>query len=76
MKRQHLPIFAAVLIIAIVGALAVGVPFTTLAVALLVLACPLMMLFMHGGHGGHGSAGGRPGSAASDHDEHRRAGLR
>ena len=25
---------------------------------LLVLACPLMHLFMHGGHGGHGGEGG------------------
>jgi hypothetical protein len=26
---------------------------------LLLLACPLMHVFMHGGHGGHGSHGGR-----------------
>jgi hypothetical protein len=25
---------------------------------LLILACPLLHLFMHGGHGGHGSHGG------------------
>ncbi len=25
---------------------------------LLLLACPLMHLFMHGGHGGHGHGGG------------------
>ncbi len=25
---------------------------------LLLLACPLMHIFMHGGHGGHGSHGG------------------
>ena len=28
---------------------------------LLLLACPLMHVFMHGGHGGHG--GGKPGAA-------------
>ena len=26
---------------------------------LLLLACPLLHLFMHGGHGGHGDHGGR-----------------
>lgn len=26
---------------------------------LLILACPLMHIFMHGGHGGHGSHGNR-----------------
>ena len=79
MKRQHLPLFAAALVIAIVGALAAGVPLSTVAFGLLVLCCPLMMLFMHGGHGGHGGHGsgaGQPGTAAKDRDEHRPAGLR
>ena len=53
MRRQHMAMFAVALVIAVVGALAVGVPFSTVAFALLVLCCPLMMLFMHGGHGGH-----------------------
>jgi hypothetical protein len=76
MKRQHMPLFAAALVIAIVGALAVGVPFSTVAFGLLVLCCPLMMLFMHGGHGGHGAGDGRPSIAAKDRDEHRPAGMR
>jgi hypothetical protein len=79
MKRQHMPLFAAALVIAIVGALAVGVSFSTVAFGLLVLSCPLMMLFMHGGHGGHGGNGsgaGQPGTAAKDHDGHRPAQLR
>ena len=38
---------------------------------LLLLACPLMHMFMHGGHGGHGSGqgghgGGKPGAAIAD----------
>jgi hypothetical protein len=39
---------------------------------LLLLACPLMHLFMHHGHGGHhgrddgGSGGQRPGTSATD----------
>jgi hypothetical protein len=72
MKRHHIPLFAAALVIAIVGALAVGVPLSTVAFGLLVLCCPLMMLFMHGGHG---SGAGQPGTAAKDRDEHRPAGL-
>jgi hypothetical protein len=80
MKRQHMPLFAAALVIAIVGALAVGVPLSTVAFGLLVLCCPLMMLFMHGGTGGprvgDGSNVGQPGTAAKDRDEHRPAGLR
>ncbi|MER6591372.1 DUF2933 domain-containing protein [Micromonospora purpureochromogenes] len=67
--------------ILIVGALAVGVPASSLAVGLLVLACPLMMLFMHAGHGGHGGQGGHgtdgPQAPAQDHDgEHSPAGKR
>ena len=54
MRRQHLPMYAIALAIVIVGALAAGVPATTIVFGLVALACPLMMLFMHGGHG-HGS---------------------
>ena len=60
MKRQHLPLYAIALALAVVGALAVGVPARSLAFGLLALACPLMMLFMHGGHGGHGEHPGTP----------------
>ena len=35
---------------------------------LLLLACPLMHLFMHGGHGGHGGQSDQ--SAPSDHSQH------
>ena len=38
---------------------------------LLLLACPLMHIFMHGGHGGHGGGhgghfGGKPGAGIAD----------
>jgi len=56
MKRNHLPLYAIALAILIVGGLAAGVELSTLLLVLLVLACPLMMLFM--GHGGHGHGGG------------------
>ncbi|MFI7523767.1 DUF2933 domain-containing protein [Micromonospora globbae] len=58
MRRQHLPLYAIALALLIVGALAVGVPAQPLFFGLLVLACPLMMLFMHGSHGGEAGHGG------------------
>ncbi|MFG2058748.1 DUF2933 domain-containing protein [Micromonospora sp. NPDC048930] len=59
MRRQHLPLYVTALAILVIGALAVGVPARSLASGLLVLACPLMMLFMHAGHGGHDAGGSR-----------------
>lgn len=32
---------------------------------LLILACPLLHIFTHGGHGGHGHGGGKPDSPDS-----------
>ena len=43
-------------------ALFAGVPANALLFGLLILACPLMMLFMHGGHGAEGGHAG--------HDDH------
>jgi hypothetical protein len=57
MKRQNMPMYAIALAIVVVGALALGVPASSLVFGLLVLACPLMMLFMHGGHDGGGHDG-------------------
>ncbi|MEV0901609.1 DUF2933 domain-containing protein [Actinoplanes sp. NPDC049802] len=76
MKPQHIPLFAAALVIAIVGALAVGVPLSTVAFGLLVLTCPLMMLLMHGGHDGHASGDGGLGAAAKDREGAHLAGRR
>jgi hypothetical protein len=59
MKRQHWGLYAVALAILVVGLVWVGVPASTLLVAGLALACPLMMLvMMRGMHGG-----------GSDHDE-------
>ena len=53
MKRQHIMWYVAVLIAAVVTALALGAPASTVLLALVVLACPLMMMFMMGNmHGG------------------------
>ena len=66
MKRQYIPVYAAGLGLLVIGALAAGVPASALLFLAVVLACPTMMLFMHGGHGGHS------GPATSDeHAEHR-----
>jgi hypothetical protein len=55
-KSSNLGLYAVAAAIAFVGALWVGVPLAGLAPALLVLACPLMMVFMMKGmHGGGGS---------------------
>ncbi|KUL21113.1 DUF2933 domain-containing protein [Streptomyces regalis] len=47
-------LYAIAVAIAVVGALALGVPVATLFFGAIALACPLMMLFMmRGMHGGH-----------------------
>jgi amino acid transporter len=51
MKTQYLPWYAVALATVFVAALAFGVPLSTLAL-LLVVACPLMMMFMMSGMGG------------------------
>jgi putative copper export protein len=56
MKRG--PIVVIVIAAAVVVVLAAGVPVQRLLPLLLVLACPLMMLFMHhSGHGKHAAHG-------------------
>ncbi|MET8326300.1 DUF2933 domain-containing protein [Streptomyces sp. NPDC005181] len=57
-SNKNYGLYAIALAIALVGALALGVPIGTLAVLLVVFACPLMMFFMmrgmHGGDEMHG----------------------
>ena len=65
MKRQHIPLYATAVGLLVIGALAAGVPASTLLLLAVVLACPAMMLFMHGGHGGHGAQ-----AAADQHIRH------
>ena len=69
MKRQPWGLYAIALAILVVGLVALGVPASTLLVAALVLACPLMMIFMmHGMHGGQESHGG-PDRTTDDHNQ-------
>jgi len=58
MKRQHTMWYVAALIAGVVTALALGAPASTVLLALVVLACPLMMMFMMGNMHGGGPRGG------------------
>ena len=55
MKSSNMGLFAVAAAIAFVGALWVGVPLAGLATALIILACPLMMIFMMKGMQNRGS---------------------
>jgi hypothetical protein len=55
MKRQHLAWYALALAAVIVGVFAVGGRASTVVLALVVLACPVMMMAMMSGHGGSSS---------------------
>ncbi|MET8759440.1 DUF2933 domain-containing protein [Lentzea sp. NPDC004782] len=68
MKRKQPGLYAIALAVLIVGLAFAGVPLQTVLFGLLVLACPLVMMFMMGGHGGHG------GSDQERHDQHRTTG--
>ena len=65
MRRQPWGLYAIALAILIVDLVALGVPAQTLLFAGLVLACPLMMMFMMGGM--HGSPGATH-AKTEDHD--------
>jgi hypothetical protein len=70
MKRANLPLYAVALSILVVGLAFAGVPISTLLLGLVVLACPLMMMFMMGG--GHGGSDQHTnGSAAHDDRDQR-----
>ena len=65
MKRQHMMWYVAALIAGVVTALALGAPASTVLLALVVLACPLMMMFMMGN-----MRGGGPRSGTGQDDGH------
>jgi hypothetical protein len=64
MKREELPLYAIALAVLIVGLVYAGVPLGTLVVLPMVVACPLMMVFMMGGMNHRG--------AHHDHDSDER----
>ena len=71
MNKRNYGLYAIAVAIAVVGALALGVPVSTLGFLALVLVCPLMMLFMmrgmHGGNG-HDAKGDDDRDRAAPHD--------
>jgi hypothetical protein len=77
MRRQPWGLYAIAAAILIVGLVALGVPASTLLFGALVLACPLMMLFMMGGmHGGHDHTGEHGNSTSEGRDQTPTAGRR
>ena len=52
-----------------VASLAFGVPLQSALLFAVVLACPLMMIFMMGGHGDHGASGNERGPLGDRQDE-------
>jgi hypothetical protein len=72
MRRQQLPLYAIALAILIVGLAFAGVSMSTLLFGLIVLACPLMMMFMMGGHGGsHGGSDQHTDKSGEQDRDHR-----
>jgi hypothetical protein len=71
MKKEQMPRYALALAVLVVGLAFAGVPLSTLLVLPLVLACPLMMMFMMRGMN-HGSGGGCGHDHSSDpsRDQH------
>lgn len=57
-NKKSYGLYAIALAIVLVGALALGVPASTLSVLAIVLVCPLMMLVMMRGLHGHQDQGG------------------
>ncbi len=55
MKRHHMMWYMAALIAAGVTALALGAPASTVLLALVALACPVIVMFMMSGGHGHGT---------------------
>jgi len=75
MKREQMPLYALALAILVVGLAFVGVSVGSLLIAGLVLACPLMMMFMMRGmsHGDdHQHDATHRSDSARDRDDSRR----
>jgi hypothetical protein len=60
MKRQQWGPYAVALAVVLVGLIALGIPASTVLTGAIVLACPLMMLLMHGGSHDHHVPGPAP----------------
>ncbi len=77
MRRQPWGLYAIAAAILVVGLVALGVPASTLLFGALVLACPLMMVFMMGGmRGGHDHTGEHGSPTSEGRDQTPTAGRR
>lgn len=72
MKQNQWGLYATAVAIAVVGALALGVPVGTLAILGVALACPLMMFFMMRGTHDQGGRDEDPHRHRNDHSGSRR----
>ncbi|MBF6299006.1 DUF2933 domain-containing protein [Nocardia amamiensis] len=68
MNTRHLPWYALALAVLVAGLAISGVSMSTLLVLLVVLACPLMMMFMMGGQGHGNDDQSHRMSKRNDHD--------
>jgi hypothetical protein len=69
-RNPNLGLYAIAIAIAVVGALWLGVPVGTLVLLAVVLACPLMMIFMMSGMHGGNDHDGSAHRHADDRDDH------
>ena len=77
MKNQNGPLYAVAAAILVVGLAFAGVPVTTLLIGLVVLACPLSMLFMMSGmRGNHDESDHQTGRPEDKKDQPRRPARR
>jgi len=67
-NNKNYGLYAIAIAIAVVGALALGVPVGTIALLGIVAVCPLMMFFMMRGMGGMHGGGGKDDSHTDDSD--------
>ncbi len=71
MKSQHMLWYGVAVVAGVVAAISLGAPASTVLLALVLLACPVMMMFMMGGRGGmgggHGHGSDQDSSSTDDH---------
>ena len=67
MQHKNYAPYAIAAAILVVGLVALGAPLSTLLLLAIFAACPLMMMFMHGGHGHGGHQQG--GHEGHQHDD-------
>lgn len=72
--KRHLPFYVLAAAVLLVGAIAFGVPTSSLWIGGFVVLCPLMMIFMMGGMHSGDDGKTRMASTSPDHDPRSRLG--